>query len=287
MARLQVTNPRDTRGLLWLCLAAAAVLCSIHAPIARAADAPTWMHTAANAPVPPHDEKVDAVTIYSEDITIVLSEGKMKTIERRAYKILRVGGKDYGVAAAHFDSNSKINAMRAWCIPAQGKDFEVKDKEALDVSMAGAESMELATDVKVRLLKIPAAEPGNVVGYEIETEARPYILQTWWDFQQRIPVKEARYSLQLPSGWEYKASWINHPEVQPTPLGFKQWQWVVTDVPGIREEEDMPPWQGVASQMIISLFPPGGSGKKVSKIGRKWVDGRHSLIRVAATFLPH
>lgn len=261
-ARLQAINDRNTPGQLRLWLAAALFLCLINAPCVHAADAPAWMHTAANAPLPPHDDKADAVNIYSEDVTIVQSEGKVKTIERRAYKILRPGGKDYGIAAARFDSNSKINTMRAWCIPAQGKDYEVKDKEALDVSPAGVGSMELATDVKMRVLKIPAAEPGNIVGYEIETEARPYILQSWWDFQKRIPVKEARYSLQLPSGWEYKASWINHPEVQPTAAGSNQWQWVVTDVPAIREEEEMPPWKGVASQMIVSLFPPGGSGKK-------------------------
>ena len=229
---------------------------------AFAADAPAWMHAAATAPLPPYDEKTDAVAVYREDITIVQSEGKIKTIERRAYKILRLGGREFGVAYAEFDSNRKITGMKAWCIPAQGKDYEVKEKEALDVSLAGVESSELVTDVKDRLLRIPAAEPGNVVGYEIESEARPYILQDWWDFQDRVPVKEARYSLQLPSGWEYRATWINHPEVQPTPAGANQWQWVVTDLPAIREEDDMPPWRGVASQMVVSFFPPGGSGKK-------------------------
>lgn len=229
---------------------------------AFAADAPTWMHAAATSPLPSYDEKTDAVAVYYEDITIVQSEGKIKTIERRAYKILRPGGREFGVAYAEFDSNRKITGMKAWCIPAQGKDYEVKEKDAVDVSLAGVESSELITDVKDRLLRIPAAEPGNVVGYEIESEARPYILQDWWDFQNRTPVREARYTLQLPSGWEYKATWINHPEVQPTPAGANQWQWVVTDVPAIREEGDMPPWQGIAGQMVVSFFPPGGSGKR-------------------------
>ncbi len=229
---------------------------------AFAADAPAWMHAAATSPLPSYDEKTDAVAVYYEDITIVQSEGKIKTIERRAYKILRPGGREFGVAYAEFDSNRKITGMKAWCIPAQGKDYEVKEKDAVDVSLAGVESSELITDVKDRLLRIPAAEPGNVVGYEIESEARPYILQDWWDFQNRTPVREARYTLQLPSGWEYKATWINHPEVQPTPAGANQWQWVVTDVPAIREEGDMPPWQGIAGQMVVSFFPPGGSGKR-------------------------
>src|SRR5208282_3968257 len=259
-------RPASKRGAYsWNRFVMAALLVCL-APLfplnALAGDAPAWMHAAATAPLPPHDEKTDAVAVYSEDITIVQSEEKIKTIERRAYKILRPGGREYGMVAAEFDSNRKITGMKAWCIPAQGKDYEVKEKEALDISLAGVESSELITDVKDRFLQIPAAEPGNVVGYEIETEERPFILQDWWSFQHRIPVKEARYSLQLPSGWEYKAIWINHAEVQPTPAGANQWQWVVTDVPAIREEDDMPPWRGVASQMVVSFFPPGGSGKK-------------------------
>jgi len=229
---------------------------------AVAGDAPAWMHAAASAPLPPHDEKTDAVTLYSEDVTAVQSEGKIKIVERRAYKILRPGGRDYGIAYAEFDSNRKITGMKAWCIPSQGKDYEVKDKEALDVSLAGVDSSELISDVKDRILRIPAADPGNVVGYEIEIESKPFILQDWWHFQSRNPVREARYTLQLPQGWEYKANWINHQEIQPTSSGANQWQWVVTDLAGIREEDDMPPWRAVAAQMIVSFFPPGGSGKK-------------------------
>jgi hypothetical protein len=67
------------------------------------------MHAGASAPLPPHDEKTEAVTLYSEDVTAVQSEGKIKIIERRAYKILRPGGRDYGIAYAEFDSNRKIH----------------------------------------------------------------------------------------------------------------------------------------------------------------------------------
>src|SRR5208283_6177769 len=201
-------RPASKRGAYsWNRFVMAALLVCL-APLfplnALAGDAPAWMHAAATATVPPHDEKTDAVAVYSEDITIVLSEGKIKTIERRAYKILRPGGREYGIAYAEFDSNHKITGMKAWCIPAQGKDYEVKQSEAVDVSLAGVESSELVTDLKDRLLRIPAAEPGNVVGYEIEIEERPFILQDWWHFQKSIPVREARYTLQMPSGWEYK-----------------------------------------------------------------------------------
>src|SRR5579863_10408548 len=37
------------------------------------------------------------------------------------------------------------------------------------------------------------------------------------------------------------------------------WQWSLADLKEIRREESMPPWQGLAGQMVVSLFPPGGA----------------------------
>ena len=226
------------------------------------ADAPAWVHVAASATVPAHDDKADAALLYAEDIVTIQSESKLKHIERRVYKILRPSGREYGIAFAEFDPSRKINSLRGWCIPAQGKDYEVKDKDAVEVSLSGVEFSELITDVKEKVLRIPAPEPGNIIAYEIESEEHPYILQDLWDFQESIPVREARYTLQLPLGWEYKAAWINFKELQPTASGNNQWQWVVNDIKPIRREENMPPRRGVAAQMLIAFLPPGGSSKK-------------------------
>jgi len=72
--------------------------------------------------------------------------------------------------------------------------------------------------------------------------------------QREIPVKEARYTLQLPPGWEYKAMWINHAPVESSASGGNQWTWVLTEVPPIRWERDMPPRQGLAAQMIVAFL---------------------------------
>ena len=85
------------------------------------------------------------------------------------------------------------------------------------------------------------------------------VLQDIWMFQREIPGRELHYSLQLPAGWEYKASWINFSEIKPTQSGNNQWEWVVSDVKAIRKEEEMPPVEGVAGQMIVSFFPRGGA----------------------------
>jgi hypothetical protein len=138
----------------------------------------------------------------------------------------------------------------------------VKDKDVLETALFGVSNGELATDLRTKILKIPAADIGNIVGYEIEHEDRPYILQDEWGFQEEDPVREARYTLQLPAGWEYKAVFLNYPEVKAASAGSNQWQWVVNNVEAIRPEEDMPPWRAVAGQMIVSFFPPGGGPSK-------------------------
>ena len=246
-----------------VCLAGTMILCAAGGPAsARASDAPQWMHALVNVPLPPHDEKTDAVLLYSEEILNVQSNGKIKSIERRAYKILRPGGREHGTVYASYDSETRITGLRGWCIPAQGKDYEVKDKDVIETALFGVSNGELATDLRTKILKIPAADPGNIVGYEIEHEDRPYILQDEWSFQHEDPVREARYTLQLPAGWEYKAAFLNYPEVKASSAGSNQWQWVVNNVEGIRLEAAMPPWSAVAGQMIVSFFPPGGGPTK-------------------------
>src|SRR6266481_2690432 len=152
------------------------------------ADAPAWMHALTSAPLPAHDEKTEAVLLYSEEILIVQPDGKLKEIDRSAYKILRPSGRHFGRVGIPFDAESRVNNLRGWCIPAQGKDFEVKDKDAIEVGYTDVEGGELVSDLHVRMISIPAAEPGNIVGYEVEHEDRYYVLQDNWFFQKSIPV---------------------------------------------------------------------------------------------------
>lgn len=238
------------------------VLSLFAAPIpAVAGDAPAWMHALVSVPLPAHDEKTDVVQLYSERTVTVQSADKIKTTVREAYKILRPGGREYGTLVVSFNSRKKITGMRGWCIPAQGKDYEVKDKEAVEVSLPKIDGSELVSDVKVKVLRIPAAEPGNIIGYEYEEEGQPFVLQDIWSFQEGNPVREAQYTLQLPAGWEYKATWINYPEIKPSQAG-NQSHWVVSDIKPIKPETEMPPLHGVSGLLVVSFVPPGGGANK-------------------------
>src|SRR3954466_13160597 len=238
--------------LTGICLAGSASL-------AVAGDAPQWMHAVVNAQLPDHDEKTDAVLLYSERNVTVQSIDKVRTHVRVAYKVIRPGGRDYGVALVSFNAHTKINGLKGWCIPAQGKDYEIKDKEGLEVSLPKVEGSELISGVRAKVLQIPAADPGNIVGYEYDGDEQPMVLQEVWSFQREVPGRELHFSLQLPAGWEYKATWINYPESKPALGGGNQWEWVVSNVKAIRKEAEMPPIEGVAGQMIVSYFPPSGA----------------------------
>ncbi len=263
MKRRLSCNPERPRrvtsrqlGLFFLSLMACFL---VYVPQANAGDAPPWMHALVNAPLPAYDEKTDAVLLYYEINITVVSADKIRTQVREAYKILRPNGRRHGNVEVDFGPQKKIKSLHAWCIPAQGKDYEVKEKDAIEVS-PNTEGGELISDTKFKVLRVPASDPGNIVGYEFEVEEHPLFLQDIWSFQRADPVRESRYSLLLPAGWEYKASWLNHPEVKPTQAGNNSWQWTVSDLKGIRREPFMPPMRGVEGQMVVSFFTSGGSG---------------------------
>jgi hypothetical protein len=258
LRRARATNRQRTLLTLLLGWMVAGIL-TIAPSTAAGGDAPQWMHALVNAPVPAYDEKTDAVLLYSETNVTVVSTDKIKTQIREAYKILRPNGREHGTVFVPFQIPAqKVTSLHGWCIPAQGKDYEVKDKDSMEVSPPMIQGIELVDDLKAKLLRIPAPDPGNIVGWEYEIEERPLVLQDSWTFQGLDPVRESHYSLQLPSGWEYRAAWLNYPESKPTDAGSNRQQWTVTDVKGIRQEPDMPPFRGVAGQMILTFFPSGG-----------------------------
>ena len=274
-SRSWCSRARQSKRFLGITLLTLAV-CVGAGTVARASDAPDWMRSQVNAPVPAHDEKTNAVEMYSETLVTVLSEDEVRVRERRVYKILRPEGREYGIVGQAFTPSTKITAMKAWCIPASGKDYEVKEKESVDVAYNKVDGGELISDVKIRLMQIPAADVGNLVGYELELRENPLVLQQWWGIQGAVPVREARFVLHLPAGWQYKATFMNTPEVPPLPQPPDTWEWVVRDVPGVRGEDEMPPYEGVAAHMIVTMIPPGGHSRRTindwGEMGRWYLD---------------
>ena len=248
-------------GCLWLCMVAAP-------QIAWTADAPDWLRAQLSAPLPAHDDKTDAVKMYAETVFTAQADGRLKVLERGAYRILRPEGGERGLVRVPFDAMSRVTALHGWSIPAEGKVFEVKEKNSFESAVFGVDNSVLVSDTQMKVLQLPAALPGNLVGYEIEQEIRPYMAGDTWDFQETVPVREAHYTLQLPPGWDYRADWINAAPTAAVASGNGRWTWTVSNVEAVRPEPDMPPWQGIAGRMALSLYPPAGAAPGI----RNWSD---------------
>ena len=243
-----------------LCLGALVALGS--SPWAWASvSVPPWMQSQVGAALPQHDSDTDAVTLYSEMDVAVAPNGKIHRTQRIVYRILRTQGARRAVVRVDFDAQSHILRMHGWSVPTEGKPYEVTEKDSVESALIGVLHGELMGDLRSKVLRIPAAVPGSTIGYEVEEELQPYALVDDWTFQDTIPVREAHYSLELPPGWSYKATWINHPQepaVQATPT---HWQWQVEDVKGIKPEFQMPPMAAVAGRLAVALVPPAGNGE--------------------------
>ena len=213
---------------------------------------PDWLQRAARTALPEYAEDTEAVMLLDEQITTVNYGGRIKTRYRRAYKILRPEGRSWGTVRVYFDNETRLTYLKAWSLPAGEKGYEVKEKDAVESSpFFGA----LYEDTRFKLLRIPAAEPGNVVGYEYEQKRRPFVLQDTWWFADTVPVRRARCQLKLPKGWEFEAYWLHHPEQQPVAGGENTFVWELADIPAVETEPSMPHWRAVAGRLMVSFFP--------------------------------
>jgi hypothetical protein len=235
--------------------------------IGHAGDAPAWLRALAAAPVPAHDDKAQAVVLLAETVITVQADGRVKELHREATRILRPDGANRGLVRAYFDAQSRITGLRGWSIPASGKDFEVKDRDAVESAVIGVDGGELVSDLRSKTLRIPAAMVGSVIGYELEQELRPYVMADDWDFQDTVPVVDARFTLTLPKGWGYRANWLNHPPVDPVDTAGGA-SWSMHDIAAIHVEPDMPPWRGIAGRLVVGFVPPSGQDPGLSS----WAD---------------
>jgi uncharacterized protein DUF3857/transglutaminase superfamily protein len=246
----------------WMALAGSPWACASGVAV------PPWMQSQLGAALPQHDPDTDAVTLYSEVDVVVAPNGKSRRTQRIVYRILRSEGARRAVVRVDFDGQSRITRMHGWSVPAEGKPYEVTEKDAVESALIGVLHGELMGDLRSKVLRIPAAVPGSTIGYEVEEEVQPHALVDDWTFQDTIPVREAHYSLELPPGWSYKATWINHPEEPPTQSTATRWQWQVQDVKGIKPELQMPPMAAVEGRLAVALAPPASYAESF----RTWRD---------------
>jgi hypothetical protein len=229
-----------------------------------AAGTPDWLHALAQQPQKKYADDANAVVLLDDQETTVRDNGEIVMHERIAYRILRPEGRHYAEYQLDFDSETKISSFHGWSITAQGQEYEAKEKDGFERSLT---SYEVFSDEKVKVLILPGAEVGTVVGFEYERKKRPYVFQDFCFFQERIPVERSSYTLRLPPGWEFSAQWINHAPQDPV-IQNGSYVWELKDLPRIETEYNEPPYRALATTLLVNFF----SDKVKSQTFRSWND---------------
>lgn len=246
-----------------------AVACGVFVLTAMAALAstPDWMRQAAQTPLQVYSAEVNAVVLLDEISANVSPSGEVHITHRKVFRILRPQGRDRGTVHVYFDNDTRLTYLKAWSITSEGEQYEAKENDAVE-STAFSES--LYSDTKFKSLQIPASEKGSVIGYEYQQRQRSSVLQTLWMFQDEIPVRRARFVLELPANWSYKVCWRNHATLAPQASGQNRWIWELNDIDAIRPEPKMPNWRSVAGELGLSFAPAASSRPLV--IANTWAD---------------
>jgi hypothetical protein len=223
-------------------------------------DAPEWLRSLAKQPSKTYSDDANVVILLNNKTTTVKENGEIVKRGRLAWKILRPEGKNFSEFPVSYDSDSRVEYLHGWSITSKGQEYESKDIFEQTVS-----SYEVYSDTKVKVVRVPGADVGTVMGVEFEQKARPYILQDFWDFQTSVPVEQSRYELHLASGWRFRADWVNSETKKPTEEnGALVWQ--MSDVPRIEREPHRPPSDALAGRMVVTFL----SDKAPNKSYRDW-----------------
>lgn len=246
-------------GLVAVCLLFAS-------PAFAAPHAPDWVTALASEPTPKLPNDPALVALYSEVSITVDASGRETSLHRIVFRILRPQGiEPASMRQIYFDQDTRVKHLRGWGVPADGKTVELKDRDAVEVSPF---DFELFSDDRLLTLRVPGMHVGDLVAFEWEQQQRPQLLQNEWLFQQPYPVLDARYTLQLPAGWEYHTAWIHHADVVPSVSGG-QTTWELRNIPAVDFEPAMPEWGAVAGRMGLTLIPAGGASG-ISSPGLTW-----------------
>ncbi len=217
---------------------------------------PDWVRQAAAEKLPTYPADTDAVILLKDQTYTVIGRNEYIEHLRVAARILRPSGVDIGHFGVRIEKKDKITALHGWALDAAGNEYEVRDKEFTDAAYAGG-AYYLYDDDRFRTGKVPS-QVGNVVAFECEVHRYPYLDEIEWGVQQDNPVRRAILTIQLPSSFEFKDAWYGLTPVKPTNLGQNRWQWTVTDIPGInQDEEHRPSFAALQSRMKLTVFGTG------------------------------
>ncbi len=246
-------------------LCTAAVLFGpLSSPVPAAVKAPPWLLEQVHKPLPSLSAETEAVVLLREQTTSVTPKGTFVMTSRLATRVLRKGGADTARRLVRINTyDTRVRSMTGWVVNPSGEPRKSTMKQALFSSLVPDT---LFTDITQIVLLMPEVGPGSVVGFEWEEERTPPSLEDVFDFQGRLPVLRARYSLTVPPGWTAECLAVNwgRLEESPEPSALSILKLEVRDVPAISEEPYMPAEISLAGRLLIRAKPAGPDPRSFS-----------------------
>ena len=235
---------------------------------------PDWFRSAADQPLRSYNDSTKAVVLLEEQSATISGDGTTRMTTRRVIRILQDGAADkYGHCAVNFDSQNQLTYFKAWVVGADHREYELKEKDAIETN---ASTDILYQDERYKVMRLPAVKAGAVVGYEYQQTRRSTLLQDEWEPQSSEPVRLARYSLHLPSGWQYRQYWMNSVAHDPSILGGEGYFWEIRDLAAIPDEPLSPSARSVAIRLGLTFIPLVTKGNNAiqswNQVGT-WFDG--------------
>lgn len=253
MIRSLPLNPR--------CFAVVGLVLSLSFVPAYAKDSvPDWMRAAASQSTTSVSQDAAAVVLLDDTVLTVAPDGKAVEHHRHVVRILRVKGRDEGIARVAFDKDSKILSMTVWSIAPDGHEYAMKEKEMPEIGIPNSGS--LYDDRRIRVAEPPGLDKGSVVGWEYEQRLEPYRHEDTWFFQDDIPKLAQSFVLNLPAGYRYTAVWAHHAADQAIDLENNRTRWNLPATAGIDLDQVplAPSLGGLAGRMTVHFGPAGEGG---------------------------
>ncbi len=227
---------------------------------------PTWLRQASSLQPPTYPKDVPAVVLHDEQQVTLERDGKLRTVENYAVKILSREGRNFAIARAFYLSSfSKVRDMNGWIIRPDGSTKEYGKKSILDII---SDQDDVYNEGRIKVIDASDdVDAGFIFGYTVVTEDTPLFYQDNWSFQGRLPTMLSRYTLNLPAGWKASSTSFNHSNIAPQVNGTS-YTWELRNLAPIPPEPLSPSVRNIAPRVAINYAPETG----VQTVNRAFVD---------------
>ncbi len=232
---------------------------------------PDWALEANKTHTPDYAKDASSVILFEEYVESVDGSGRATERHRKVLRVLKPQGRKEACEVS-YDVDEKINYLHAWTIAADEKQYMAQDTDFAEVGDTSIPIM-LSTH-KARVAIPPAIDVGATVVCESEEILQPYLHETIWEIQQKIPVVSQALEVDLPAGRPHVQSWHSFKSVPPVEVAPNHWRWELKDMPALdlRDIPSRPEWAALAARMSVQWGDAAveGTDKEWKAIG-EWV----------------